>query len=239
MAPKRPRGLLGTLKRYVLAGVLTIVPIWITWLVVEFVVRLLARAGRPAAAALADALRPHAGWLSRWLENPWFQGGLAIVLLVAALYVLGWLATKYLGRKLIAVLDALMDRIPMVRSVYGSVKKLLEALQEKPGNVRRVVLIDFPSTEMKTVGMVTRTFTDADTGRELAAVYVPTTPNPTSGYLEIVPVERITSTEWTVDEAMSFIISGGAVAPKRMNYDRSAAPAPQAEDEPAQPPAAQ
>ncbi len=73
---------------------------------------------------------------------------------------------------------------------------------------------------MKTIGLVTRTLTDEDTGRELAAVYVPTTPNPTSGYLEIVPVENVTSTNWTVNEAMTFIVSGGAVAPERMHYDK-------------------
>ena len=85
-----------------------------------------------------------------------------------------------------------------------------------------MVLIDFPSPEMKTVGFVTRTLVDDDTGRELAAVYVPTTPNPTSGYLEIVPLDKVTSTNWTMDEAMTFIISGGAVAPKSMNYDKGA-----------------
>ena len=75
---------------------------------------------------------------------------------------------------------------------------------------------------MKTVGLVTRTFVDDDTGRRLAAVYVPTTPNPTSGYLEIVPLENVTSTNWTLDEAMGFVATGGAVAPPTMNYDISA-----------------
>jgi uncharacterized membrane protein len=72
---------------------------------------------------------------------------------------------------------------------------------------------------MKTVGLVTRFLKDTNTGRELAAVYVPTTPNPTSGYLEIVPLDQVTSTDWTVDEALAFIMSGGAVAPDSMNYD--------------------
>ena len=67
--------------------------------------------------------------------------------------------------------------------------------------------------QMKSIGFVTRVMREQGTGRELAAVYVPTTPNPTSGYLEIVPVEKMTPTDWTVDQAMSFIISGGAVAP--------------------------
>jgi len=71
---------------------------------------------------------------------------------------------------------------------------------------------------MKTVGFVTTTFQDSETGQELAAVYVPTTPNPTSGYLEIVPVGDLVSTQWNFEEAMTFIISGGAVAPDTISY---------------------
>ena len=70
------------------------------------------------------------------------------------------------------------------------------------------------------MGFVTRVLRDEATGAELAAVYVPTTPNPTSGYLEVVPVDLLTPTDWTVDEAMSFIISGGAVAPDTMPFER-------------------
>ena len=71
---------------------------------------------------------------------------------------------------------------------------------------------------MKTVGFVTATFEDDETGEELAAVYVPTTPNPTSGYLEIVPMKSVVPTNWSFDEAMTFIISGGAVAPKNLSF---------------------
>ena len=73
---------------------------------------------------------------------------------------------------------------------------------------------------MKSVGFVTRILQDEHTGEELAAVYVPTTPNPTSGYLEIVPVSQLTPTDWTADQAMSFIISGGAVAPDKIPFSQ-------------------
>ena len=75
---------------------------------------------------------------------------------------------------------------------------------------------------MKTVGFVTKILTDKHTGQKLAAVYVPTTPNPTSGYLEIVPLENLISTNWSMDDAMTFIVSGGAVAPDDMYYSKSA-----------------
>lgn len=109
----------------------------------------------------------------------------------------------------------------MANLVYTSVRKLLDILQTKPGSTQRVVLVDFPHREMKAIGLVTRVLKEEGTGRELAAVYVPTTPNPTSGYLEVVPVELLTPTDWTVDQAMGFIISGGAVAPETMPFTRA------------------
>ena len=121
--------------------------------------------------------------------------------------------------------EALVQRIPLANIIYSSARKLLDILQTKPDGTQRVVLIDFPHSQMKSVGFVTRVIREQGTGRELAAVYVPTTPNPTSGYLEIVPVEKITPTDWTVDQAMSFIISGGAVAPDTIPFDPPARPA--------------
>ena len=87
-------------------------------------------------------------------------------------------------------------------------------------NVERVVLIDFPHTEMKAVGLVTQTLVDEYTGEQLAVVYVPTTPNPTNGYLEIVPIGSLVTTDWTMEEAMNFIVSGGAVAPKDIPFSK-------------------
>ena len=125
------------------------------------------------------------------------------------------------GQKLLAWTGALIQRIPLASIIYDSARKLLDILQTKPGSTQRVVLIDFPHREMKSVGLVTRVIRETGTGRELAAVYVPTTPNPTSGYLEIVPVELLTPTDWSVDQAMSFIISGGAVAPDTVPFTRA------------------
>ena len=208
--------------RYLLAGILAVIPIWVTWLVFQFLLGLLARGGRPLVAGLLRAFRPSAPDLVGWLEHAWFRAAAEVFFVLAVLYLIGWAATRVVGQRLIRAFDALIGRIPFVQKVYGAVKKLLGVLQEQPAGLQRVVLINFPSLEMKTVGLVTRTFRDRDTGRELAAVYVPTTPNPTSGYLEIVPIERITPTDWTVDEAMAFVVSGGAVAPDTMSYGKSA-----------------
>jgi len=229
MAEKETRSLAKAVQRYVVAGIFTVIPLWVTWLVVELLFSLLAKAGAPTAAWVSQTLRPHAPWLAAVLAAPWLRSALAVVLALAALVGLGWVATNVAGRRLIKWFDGLMERIPLVRTVYSSVRKLIAALQQQPEGVQRVVLIDFPSPEMKTVGLVTRTIIDDDTGRQLAAIYVPTTPNPTSGYLEIVPTETITPTNWTVEEAMTFIVSGGAVAPDKMSYGRRPPAAPEPE----------
>jgi len=208
-------------KAYVLAGIFTAIPIVVTWWILKLVFQLLRDFGAPTVSGIGRAIRPYWPRASEALMNPWFDSILAVILVLVGLYLLGWIATRVIGRRLLALFDALVHRIPLVNTIYSSVQKFIAVLQQKPNGVHRVVLIDFPSPEMKTVGFVTRTLVDSDTGRELAAVYVPTTPNPTSGYLEIVPLEKVISTNWTVDEAMTFIISGGAVAPPQMNYEKS------------------
>ncbi len=207
-------------QRYLLAGVLTLVPLWVTWIVFEFIFRQLSRLGMPWVRALARALEANYPGLAQWMVAPWFQTVLAVLVTLVALYLLGWATSRVVGRRVLGLVERLLHTIPMVQTIYGGVKKLIGALQQKPDGVQRVVLIDFPSPELKTVGFVTRILRDRTTGQELAAVYVPTTPNPTSGYLEIVPVERLVSTDWTFDEAMTFIISGGAVAPEHIDYQR-------------------
>ncbi len=209
-------------RRYLITGILTVIPIWITWWVFNFFFTQLSQLGAPAVRGVSRLLRPHAPGVADFLIQPAFQTALAVVITLVALYGLGWLTSKVLGRKLLELFDSVMDRIPLVERIYGSTRKLLSALQKKPESVERVVLINFPSPEMKAVGFVTRTFEDADTGQRLAAVYVPTTPNPTSGYMEIVPLDQVTSTDWTMDEAFSFIISGGTIAPPNLHYSRGA-----------------
>ena len=228
-----PNAIAVLFRRYLVAGIITVIPIWVTWLLVVFLFGLLSNSGTELLDYLVNDLGLFPAGVATWLKQTWLQSLLVTVLMITGLAMIGWLTTRVGGQRLLAFFDSLVQRIPVVAMVYGGVKQLINSLQARPDGVQRVVLIDFPSPEMKTVGLVTRTFTDADTGRKLAAVYVPTTPNPTSGYLEIVPVERITSTSWTVDEAMNFIISGGTVAPKRMNFDNGVAAeveAPEAEE---------
>lgn len=212
----------GRIRRYLVTGLLIFFPVWLTWVVVKFVFGTLSTVSAPLVAPLFDRFREQIGWLGL----AWLQGLVSAALTLLFLYLLGYLGSRLLGRRALDLFDQLMARIPLVQSVYGGSKKLLQALQTQPERSQRVVFIDFPHKGMQAIGLVTRILRDPASGRELAAVYVPTTPNPTSGYLELVPVEDLAATDMSMDEAMSFIISGGAIAPDR--FDLKAQPDAQA-----------
>jgi uncharacterized membrane protein len=205
-------------KRYLISGIVTVIPLWVTWLVLAFTFRQLSKFGKPLVLTISTNIQDGAPRFSRLLLQPGFLELVAFLIVIIGLYVLGWMVNRMVGKQLLNFFEKLVDRLPLVHTVYGSVKRLISALQTEPDGVERVVLIEFPNENMKTIGLVTRTMTDSDTGQKLAAVYVPTTPNPTSGYLEIVPVDRLVSMNWTIDEAMNFVVSGGAIAPERFAF---------------------
>ncbi|HAJ45978.1 MAG TPA: hypothetical protein DCL54_05290, partial [Alphaproteobacteria bacterium] len=132
------------------------------------------------------------------------------------IYVVGLFATRVVGQQIIDVFERIIARVPFVQLIYGSTKKVITAFQPKAENVKRVVLVNFPNNEMRALGFVMNTLQDARTGQELAAVFVPTTPNPTSGYLEFIPSDKLVQTELTLDQAMAMVISGGAIGPTRI-----------------------
>jgi uncharacterized membrane protein len=214
--------------KYVISGIMAIIPLWVTWLVIAFVFRQLLTIGEPIVRSTRHWLSLISPAVSAQIEWPIVDKALAVVLTILLLFVIGWAVTNVIGRRLFEHLEAGLDRVPLVKSVYGGVRKVITSLRTEPGegDGHRVVLINFPSEEMKTVGLVTRMMKEEGSGRMLAVVYVPTTPNPTSGYLEILPAENITATDWTMDEAMNFIITAGAVAPTRaVSFSRPITPA--------------
>ncbi|MCJ9430639.1 DUF502 domain-containing protein [Kordiimonas marina] len=212
--------LAANIRRNVLVGIFTLVPLWLTLLLLSVVLDFIRDLASPLLKWLTAGVKPDAGPLYTVITHPWLQTSLALIVMLLLFYVVGWLASRWAGKKLLDLLDYIIDRIPVAKSIYKTIKRLTDVMQKEPADIQRVVLIEFPSPDMKTVGLVTQTFKDSDTGKELAAVYVPTTPNPTSGYLEIVPVEKLVVTNWKLDEAMSFIISGGADVPNRFVWDR-------------------
>ncbi|MBX3699427.1 MAG: DUF502 domain-containing protein [Dokdonella sp.] len=201
------------LQRYLFTGLLTIIPLWLTWIVFKWIFALLSEVNLPWITALVNAYPDTLGHLQQeWLLSP-----LAFLITLVLLYVVGFAASRVLGQRVLAIFERLIEHIPIAHSIYGGAKKLMAMLQNKPGGTQRVVLIAFPSPQLRTIGFVTRVFEDAD-GVEYAAVYVPTTPNPTGGYLEIVPVTELVATDWSVDQAMAFILSVGATSPDRLPF---------------------
>jgi len=189
--------------------------------VVKFVFVLLSSISAPWVVPLSERIAESFPAYADWFKALWVQNTIAMLATLLVILGVGMLARRVIGQRLLHWFEALIARVPLANVIYTSARKLLDILQTKPGSTQRVVLIDFPHREMKSIGLVTRVLREEGSGRELAAVYVPTTPNPTSGYLEVVPVELLTPTDWTVDQAMSFIISGGAVAPETMPFTRA------------------
>ncbi len=203
---------LRNLQRNVLAGIITIGPLFVTYLIFSFVLESLAKAGLPAVQLLATYFP------QGWFGNPWLQPALAVVLTLAVLYVVGRVTSLVVGRQLFGLFESVLERLPFVAKVYTSVRQLLDTMMAKKDTSQRVVLIDFPVAGQKSIGFLTRTLTDASSGRALAAVLVPNAINPTSAFLQILPAERVIETEMTMEQAMSMIMTGGAVGPDSIRY---------------------
>ena len=211
---------MGRLQRYFFTGLLTLLPIWLVWIVFKFVFVLLSGISQPIIGPLTLQVASDHPEMFGWLAQHWVQTAIALAATIAFIVLVGAFARRVVGLTLLKWFELGIARIPLAKTIYGSARQLLDLLQTKPDGTQRVVLIDFPHDQMKSVGFVTRILKDELTGAELAAVYVPTTPNPTSGYLEIVPVDKLIPTDWSVDQAMAFIISGGAVSPTHIPFGR-------------------
>jgi uncharacterized membrane protein len=183
----------------------------------------LAKAGLPAVLFLA-AILPE-----KWIGLPWLQPTLAVVLTLLALYILGSLTSLVIGRQALSLFETVLDRLPFVAKVYTSVRQLLDSMMAKKDSSQRVVLVDFPLPGQKSIGFLTRTLLDSTTGIELAAVLVPNAINPTSAFLQVLPLDRVVETDLTMEQAMSMLLTGGAVSPETIRYSQPAmAPAEEA-----------
>jgi uncharacterized membrane protein len=214
------------LLRYLLIGFFTVAPLWVTWLVFDFLFGLLAGTGAPFLRALAHLLRPLSDTLAAGLLDADVQYALAALSTLVVLYLVGLLASFVIGRKLIATFEGWLTRLPLVQTIYGATKRFLQTVSQPPVQGQRVVLISFPSPAMKAVGLITKVMKDSVSGQDLAVVYVPTSPNPTSGYIEILPLADVVMTDWTMEEAMSFVMTGGTNAPDSVRFSTPVEPHP-------------
>jgi uncharacterized membrane protein len=205
---------LRSLQSNILAGVLTIGPLFVTYLIFSFLLNALANAGLPVVRFFA------ASFPAAWLSQPWLQSLLAIVLTLALLYIAGRITSLVIGRQAFNLFEAVLERLPFVAKVYTSVRQLLDTMMAKKETSQRVVLVDFPIAGQKSIGFLTRTLTDSTTGAPLGAVLLPNAINPTSAFLQILPMERIIDTNLTMEQAMSMLMTGGAVGPETIRYSR-------------------
>jgi uncharacterized membrane protein len=194
------------LRRYLIAGLLIWLPLGVTYLTFRFLLDLVDR----LVPLLPVRYQPDTllGY-----HVPGFGALLALVVLLAT----GVLVANFIGRQFVGLWEDLLNRIPLVRSIYSGVKGLTETLVSGTGaSFRRVVMIEYPRKDIWTLGFVTATGIaeiDAKSGRRQACIYVPTTPNPTSGFIVMVPEDEVIELEMSVDAAMKMIVTLGVVVP--------------------------
>jgi uncharacterized membrane protein len=213
---------LRSLQRNILAGIITIGPLFVTYLIFSFLLGTLAKAGLPMVKLFA------ATFPEGWLGQPMLQSVLAIVLTLAVLFIVGRVTSLVIGRQAFQLFEAVLERLPVVAKIYSSVRQLLDSMFAKKESSQRVVLVDFPITGQKSIGFLTRNLTDSVTGEPLAAVLLPNAINPTSAFLQILPLNKVTDTDLTMEQAMSMIMTGGAVGPETIRFTQPPALGPTA-----------
>ncbi len=195
------------MRRYIIAGLLVWVPLGITIWVLHFLITTLDQ----ILLLVPESVRPEALFGFR-------IPGIGVLISFAILLITGTIAANFFGARLIHMWEALLGRIPFVKSVYSSVKQVSDTLLSDSGNAfRKALLVEFPHPGSWTIAFQTGTPAPAVAAKltgEHISVYVPTTPNPTSGYFIVVPVSHVHELDMTVDEALKYIISMGVVAPK-------------------------
>jgi uncharacterized membrane protein len=200
------------MRKYFVTGLLIWVPLAITIWVLDLIVTTMDQTLR----LLPSQWQPHA-LLGR--DVP----GLGVVLTVLVVALTGLLARNFIGERLVVYWEALLGRIPIVRSIYSSVKQVSDTILSPNGQAfRRALLVQYPRPDVWTIAFQTGTPADEvrrRVGVEMVSVYVPTTPNPTSGFFLMVPRAETIDLNMSVDEALKYVVSMGVVAPT----DRSGA----------------
>ncbi|HUB96616.1 MAG TPA: DUF502 domain-containing protein [Stellaceae bacterium] len=221
-APRRKRTrVMDRLRGYFIAGILVTGPLaltlYLTWSFIHFI-------DDTVGFLLPSEYNPET-----YLPVP----GLGLVLAVVVLTLVGALTAGYIGRLLLRMSERVMARMPVIRSIYGAVKQIFETvLASKSNSFREVVLTEWPRSGMWTMAFVTVQPLDEIrelVGSDAVAIFVPTTPNPTGGYLTYVRRRDLVTLDMTVEEALKYIVSCGIVAP-------AVVPKPRAEIASADPP---
>jgi uncharacterized membrane protein len=194
------------MRRYLVAGLLVWVPLWVTVLVVRMLVKWM----DGSLLLIPEPYRP---------DNllGFHIPGLGVVLSLLIVLITGLLAANLFGRTLVGMWEDVLARIPLVRSIYSSTKQLAETVfSDKGKSFRKVLLIEFPRRGLWTLAFQTGADVgeaQRKTGTDVVNVYVPTTPNPTGGYFVMVPRSDVIELDMKVDDGLKMLMSMGAVVP--------------------------
>lgn len=217
------------LRARITAGLIVILPIWITFLLIKFLFEVMRDTSLWAVETYLNTSWGSA-LISRWGVSPeaielkgieafqwrgqWVIGILCVFLTMFFLYAIGMLTANFIGKRFLAGVEVLVDRLPLVKTVYRATKQILSSVAgDQAQNFQRAVLVPYPSHETRCIGFVTGMTRDSKSGEELCAVFMPSTPNPTTGFVFILPRREVIEVTWSVEEAFSMIMSGGAMFP--------------------------
>lgn len=194
------------MKRYLIAGLLIWVPLGVTAMVINFGVGLMDK----TLLWLPEQYQPDA---LLGFHIP----GLGVLLSVVIVFSTGIIVANFFGRTLVQLWEKMLARIPLVRSIYSSVKQILETVFSSGQAFRKVLLIEYPRKGLWTLAFQsgsTRGEAQTKTGVEVINVFIPTTPNPTSGFFIMVPRTDVVELDMSVDDGLKMIISAGVVVPE-------------------------
>lgn len=207
--------MLRSLRNAFITGVIVVLPLGVTLIVINF---LLDKIGTPASNFFFWYLDP------AWRNMPAVQFGLqvlSIIFVLLLITLLGYGSKLFIGRWFLHRFEQLLDRVPFINTVYRTVKQIVDTFsRQKKAVFQEVVLVEYPRKRSYVIGFLTseaKGEPQAMTGEQIVNVFIPTTPNPTSGFLLMLPEEDITHLKMSVADGMKLIISGGAVVPNQAN----------------------
>ena len=200
---KKKRSILVKFRNYFFTGVVVLIPLGITLYFTLFLINI-------SAVILPKELNPN-----HYL--PYNIPGVEIIISVFLITFIGWLSLSFIGKKLLEIFNNILKRIPFLRTIYSAIEQMIETFTQKEEGKKNVVLVEYPRKGTWAVGFATKDNTGEitdKTKKNLVNVFVPTTPNPTSGFLLMFPKEEIIYLDMSFEEASKFIVSAGTSNPK-------------------------
>jgi uncharacterized membrane protein len=206
------------LRRYLVAGLLVWIPLGVTILLISFAVRQMDR----SLGLIPEKYQPSILLQQVFLtDQPVHIPGFGVILILGVVLLTGVFVANFIGRAFVGGWESLMDRVPIVRSIYSAAKNFAEIVFSDSSNAfKKVLLVEYPRKGIYSLAFQTSTElgeVQERTGEEVVGCFVPTTPNPTSGFIIMVPKKDVTVLDMEVDEALKMIISLGVVVPPWRN----------------------